>query len=466
MAGETGAQGGTAIAAVSDSPLVALRQFGGRAVGRMSWGVADQGVSSLTNFAVSIYVARNLGAVQLGAFSLAYVTYGFALNASRGLATDPLMVRFSTKDLATWRRATAESTGTSAVVGTAVGLGLLITAAILHGATREAYLALAITMPGLLLQDGWRYSFFALGRGSRAFLNDLIWALVLLPTLYLLNHTGHGSVFWFVLAWGLGATVGAAIGPLQARVLPSLRGARRWLSQHRDLGPRYFLEGTSGSIAAQLRVSAIGVLLGLAAVGYLQASLTLMGPVTILFLGMFLVIIPEAGRVLRRSPRQLPLFCLVMGTALALATLGWGLVLLIAVPRGLGSWLLGPIWRPAYPLLLPTVIAVVGQGFSSGAAAGLKALAAAKRSLRATLITAALVVTLTVAGAVLWGIEGAVWASAVASWAGALLLWWQLRAAMHECPDVPVGSRFWSNRAPARHRKPAGPPSGDPPDHA
>ena len=39
---------------------------------RFGWGLADQAVSSLTNFAVSLYVARSLGAVQFGAFSLAY----------------------------------------------------------------------------------------------------------------------------------------------------------------------------------------------------------------------------------------------------------------------------------------------------------------------------------------------------------------------------------------------------------
>ena len=42
---------------------------------RLGWGVADQAVSSLTNFAVNIYIARELGAVEYGAFSLAYVTY-------------------------------------------------------------------------------------------------------------------------------------------------------------------------------------------------------------------------------------------------------------------------------------------------------------------------------------------------------------------------------------------------------
>lgn len=67
----------------------------GQAARRLGWGVADQAVSSLTNYAVVLYIARSLGAEQFGVFSLAYVTYGFALNASRGLATDPLLVRFS-----------------------------------------------------------------------------------------------------------------------------------------------------------------------------------------------------------------------------------------------------------------------------------------------------------------------------------------------------------------------------------
>ena len=48
---------------------------------RMGWGVADQGMSSLTNFAVNIYIARALGAAEYGAFALAFVTYAFALNA-------------------------------------------------------------------------------------------------------------------------------------------------------------------------------------------------------------------------------------------------------------------------------------------------------------------------------------------------------------------------------------------------
>jgi O-antigen/teichoic acid export membrane protein len=389
-------------------------------------------MSSLTNFAVSIYVVHVLGAVQFGAFSLAYVTYAFALTASRGVATDPLMVRFSGTDLPTWRRAVASCTGTAALVGLAAGVCVLAAAAVLGGTARAAFLALGLTLPGLLLQDSWRYSFIALGRGSQAFLNDTIWAVALLPALVFLRVTGNANVFWFVFAWGAAAAVAAAAGPLQARVVPRLSGAWGWLSRHRDLGPRYLAEGTSFSAASQLRTYGIGLILGLAAVGTVQAAATLMGPITILFLGMSLVAIPEAARVLRHSPRRLPFFCLLVSSGLAVAALAWGVMLLVAVPRGFGSWLLGPIWRPTYPLVLPQALFVIGQAASVGAGAGLHALGAARRSLRAMVLISAAYLVCGLVGAVAGGTVGTVRGVAVAAWIGVLISWWQLRAALRE----------------------------------
>jgi O-antigen/teichoic acid export membrane protein len=424
-----------------------------RVIRRLGWGVADQAVSSLTNFAVSVYVVRTLGAVQFGAFSLAYVTYAFALNASRGLATDPLIVRFSGTDLPTWRRAVAGCTGTAAVVGLAAGACALAAAALLDGTARAAFLALGLTLPGLLLQDSWRYAFFALGRGSQAFLNDMVWAVVLIPALVLLRVTGHANVFWFVFAWGAAAAVGAAVGPLQARVVPKLSSARGWVSRHRDLGPRYLAEGTSSSAAIQLRGYGIGLILGLAAIGDVQAASTLMGPVLMLFLGMSLVAIPEAARVLRHSPRRLPLFCVLVSGGLAVAGLAWGVVLLVAVPRGLGAWLLGPIWRPTYPLVLPTMLFVIGGGVAAGAGTGMHALGAARRSLRSVVLGSVVYLICVLVGAVVGGVVGTVRGAAIAAWLGALLAWWQLRAALRESGHAPVHNRYWFHHPSARHRR-------------
>lgn len=406
---------------------------------RLGWGVADQAVSSITNFAVNIYIARELGAIQYGAFGLAYVTYGFALNASRGLATDPLLVRFSGMNIPIWRRAVRSCTGTAAIVGLVLGACVLGAAALLSGTTRLAFIALGLTLPGLLLQDSWRYAFFALGRGSQAFLNDVFWAVAMVPALVFLRLTGHANVFWFVFAWGAAATAAAAIGPLQARVVPGLSHAVGWLWRQRDLGPRYLAEGTSNSGAVQLRTYGLGLILGLGALGYVLAASTLMGPLQILIYGMGLVALPEAARILRRSPRHMPLFCGLLSAGLVLLGFVWGVALLVALPRGLGAWLLPKLWRPAYPLVWPTTLYFMGWCASVGAGTWLHALAAARRSLRAAVVNSAALLVFSLAGAVAAGTRGSIYGAAVGTWIGALYVWWQVRGAVREYGNGPAG---------------------------
>ncbi len=426
-----------------------------RAAGRrLTWGVGDQALSTLTNFLLTIYVARVLGAVQFGAFSLAYVTYGFAINASRGLSIEPLLVRFSGTEVQIWRRAAAGCTGTALLVGLAAGTCALIAGLVVGGATGLAFLALGVTLPGLLLQDSWRYSFFAVGRGHHAFINDAVWAAVQIPLLLVLTMTGHANVFWFVLAWGAAATVGALIAPLQARVMPSLAQALQWLSRHRDLGPRYLAENTAGNASDMVRSYALSLILGLAAVGYIQAANVPMGPFKIIYFGASLILMPEAARLLRRSPRQLPLFCAAVSSGFAVLGLAWGVALLVALPRGLGQLMLGSIWRPAYPLVLPGVINILGTCASTGALLGLHALGVARRSLRAVVLSSVLIVTCGLVGAITAGTLGTVRYVAVASWVSALVYWWQFRLALGESRTAAIPAWLWPRRRPARHRRP------------
>ncbi len=406
---------------------------------RLTWGVADQAITTLTNFLLSIYVARTLGAAQFGAFSLAYMTYGFAINASRGLSVEPLLIRFSGTDLLIWRRAAAGSTGTALAVGLAAAPCALVAGLLLGGTTGLGFLALGLTLPGLLLQDSWRYSFFALGRGRHAFINDTVRAAVLLPSLAFLRISGHANVFWFVFAWGTTAAVGAAISPLQARVLPSLAGAREWLARHRDLGLRYLAENAAGNSADQLRTIIVAYILGLAAVGHIQAAIMLMGPFRIIVYGISMVAMPEAARLLRRSPRQLPLFCAAVSIGLSLLGLAWGAVLLMALPRGLGHLVLGSIWRPTYPLVLPAILFVMGLCADTGAVLGLHALGAARRSLRAAALSSVLLIACALVGAVTGGSLGTMRYAAAASWLAALVFWWQLRQALHDSGTIPAG---------------------------
>ncbi|MGH3914925.1 MAG: hypothetical protein ACRDTC_16185, partial [Pseudonocardiaceae bacterium] len=290
----------------------AVRSRTARAMaGRLSWGLADQAVSSLTNFAVGIFVARSLGATGFGVFTIAWVTYGVVLNVSRGLATDPLVVRFSGVPAQSWRAAVSRSSGTALLIGLVSGAVSVLAGVLLGGTVGAGFIALGLVLPALLLQDSWRFAFFAAGQGRQAFTNDVVWAAALIPALVFAVE--HGSVFGFVLAWGLSGAVAAGYGCLQARLLPRLAGMRTWLRQQRDLGPRYLIENVSNSGASQLRMYGLGAIAGLAEVGALRGAELLLGPFLAVLMGLGMVAVPEAARVLRRSPSRLPQFCLLLG---------------------------------------------------------------------------------------------------------------------------------------------------------
>src|SRR5579872_5971874 len=132
---------------------------------RLGWGVMDQAVSSLTNFAVVFLMAHSLISTDFGAFSLAYLTYGLALNLSRAVASYPLQVRYSNVDIPRWRRAVTRSSAAALLTGLATGSVALAAGLVMHGGLRAAFIGLGLTLPGLLLQDSWRYAFFVLGKG-------------------------------------------------------------------------------------------------------------------------------------------------------------------------------------------------------------------------------------------------------------------------------------------------------------
>ncbi|MFF8632734.1 hypothetical protein ACF052_00785 [Streptomyces pilosus] len=398
-------------------------------VGRLSWGLADQAASSVSNFVVGVYVARSLGVTAFGVFSLAWVTYGVVLNVSRGVATDPLMVRFSGVPEASWRGAVARSSGAALGVGAALGAASVAAGLAVGGPVGTAFACLGAVLPGLLLQDAWRFAFFAAGAGRKAFVNDVVWGVALVPALVVAARVG--SVSAFVLAWGGSAAVAAAYGCVQSGIRPRPSGARSWVREHRDLGYRYLVENVSNSGASQLRAYGLGAIVGVGAVGVIRGAELLLGPFLALLMGLSLVTVAEAARVLRRAPHRLGAFCLLLGGGQAVAALLWGGALLL-VPDRLGELVLGGVWSAAAELVVPVTLGVAGAGLGTGAAAGLRALGAARRSLRSQLFASACYVAGGLGGAVLAGTAGSAWGVAAATVCGSAVWWLHLRSALRE----------------------------------
>lgn len=397
---------------------------------RLGWGVADQGMSSVSNFALGLFVARSYGASNFGAFTLAFVTYTVVINAARGLATDPLLVRFSGDEGPRWRQATASATGTALAVGLVTGALCVLAGLLLGGQVGLGFVALGVGLPGLALQDSWRLAFFACGRGASAFVNDLVWTVLLITTLAIMYGLGRGNSAGCLIAFGATATAAALLGGLQARVLPRPTHAVRWVRTHIQLSSRYLVENVSVSGASQLRSFLLGAIASLAAVGQVRASEILMGPFLVVLMGISQVAVPEASRAFARDPAHLRRFCLRLGAVQAAGAIAWGTILLTIFPLGPGPALLKDLWTPTSRLIPAITLTVVAASFITAANAGLRAMGVSRRSLRAQLITSAMYVVFSAVGAALAADLGASWGVVMAQTLGALVCWHQLRHAL------------------------------------
>jgi O-antigen/teichoic acid export membrane protein len=409
-----------------------------QAVRRLSWGVADQGISSLSNFALGLFVARSFGASNFGAFTLAFITYTVVINAARGLATDPLLVRFSGDLVGRWRRATSAATGTALAVGVAAGVLCIGVGLLMPDPVGPVFIALGIGLPGLVLQDSWRFAFFASGRGSSAFLNDLFWTVLLVLALAVMHGRADSAVHC-LLAFGGTATLAAMLGMVQARTFPRPIRALGWLRTHHELSVRYLIENVSSSGASQVRSFVLGAVAGLAAVGYVRASEILMGPFLVVLMGLSQAAVPEASRVFRRNSARLGRFCLVLGGVQAAAVVAWGVFLITVFPLGPGPALLKELWVPTSQLLPAITLTVAAAAFVTAAVAGLRAMGVARRSLRAQLTASAAYVIGGSVGAILGGAVGTSWGVTIAECFAALVWWHQLRSALsdhHTLPEV------------------------------
>jgi O-antigen/teichoic acid export membrane protein len=399
---------------------------------RVGWGVADQAISSAANFFLGIVTARELGPAGFGAFSLAFIAFAFLISAARGPSTDPLLVRYSGSMTRDWHRAVGASSGTSIVLGLIGGSTCVIIGVALPHPLSFAFLALGVWLPVVLLQDSYRFAFFSCGRGELACVNDMVWGVLQALGVMGLVMTGSLTPFTAMFVFGATAALAAALGWWQIGIAPDLARVRSWLIEHRALGTRYLIENVSLGGGRQLRLTFIGFLTGLGAVGSIRAAEMLLGPFLTLLAGVSQVAVPEARLMLEGGTRALVRFCLWLSAAQAAVVGFCGLLELVILRHGLGRLLLAGLWGPTRHLLAPTLGGVIVLCVQNSCAAGVRALGNARRSLIAQLGSAFLAAAFSVVGAVIDGAVGSCWGLASGTALGVLVWWWQLDRALHE----------------------------------
>jgi hypothetical protein len=315
-----------------------------------------------------------------------------------------------------------------------MSVAALIIWSLIPGPAGQALPAFAVVVPALYLQDLWRFSFFAANRPGAAVLNDTTWALVQLAALVGVRMTQHRTVSAFVLAWGLGAVAGSALGIVQSRVVPRPLQAWHWLREHRALGGRYAGEFLTLFGSAQVVLGVLGATSGLAQLARLRAGQVLFSPIQGLLNAVRLSVTSLAVELRAHRPGRLRAFIVRLSAGLGVLAVLSGLAAVL-LPDEAGRAMLGDSWRGARSVLIPLTVLNTALALSLGPLTGLRAARASRRSFRARTSTAAMVVIFGSAGVFIRGAVGAAWGIALAGTVGLVLMILEVRAALRELVD-------------------------------
>jgi hypothetical protein len=373
-------------------------------------GLADQGMSSLSNVLAVIMVAQSLSASAFGSFSVAYAVLIFLLTLTRSY--------FGTQLTLTDTRSAARDRASStlgallllapALALTTGGIGLLLSSE----SDFSIAIVVAVAAPLVCLQDLLRYTAVAVERPVAAFVSDTVWVAVMaVPALGLIRLTGAQ-----VMAVWLGAAALAlAVAAVPLRIKPSfVKGLRLLLRERHAMGNSVTIGAVAVAGASLVIAAATAHFLSTASAGSLRGASTAMGPLNVLQAFITLNLTP----VLLRRERSKDLgFCARVAFLAAAAAIVWSAVLLL-LPDAVGRAALGDSWPGARSVLPWTCAESLFLCISTASMLWLKVRYAARHMLLRRLFYAGLLVCFGVAAAIL----GASAQYVAAAIAGAALL--------------------------------------------
>lgn len=389
----------------------------GRA-GGSHWGVLDQAISSATNLAPTVLVAGAVGVRSFSAFAAVMTGAILVLGLFRAAVTEPLLVR-SPSTRREQGAVSGGALGVALMAGATLALALVLVAHVVDGLIGGPLLALAVVLPGLLLQDTSRYLLFARMRHRSALVNDALWLALLV-----VGFAGARSVDRSVTAtsamliWGGAGTICGLVSLVQMRgVRPASPGVL--LRANADVARHLILQFAALTGAGHLSLFLLGAVQDLDALGSVRAIQLLFGPLNVMFMGVYVTMLPQGvgprtddfTRKLGRASGALAALVLVCSAAA------------LMVPASLGRAVLGETWDSARLLVVPYGTYLLMVCAATGPTVGLTMLERFRALTTLRLGSLPFVLVVPVAAGAVWGASGYV--TAQAGLAGVLaLVWW------------------------------------------
>lgn len=322
-----------------------------------AWVGLDQVFSSLSNVIVAIAIARSAGASGLGRYSVAFACYLLVLGFHRQLVTEPLLSL-------RWHR-TGENTVHD---GPAMGASLLYLAATSTAvlgvglATRRVeLLVLAPLLPGVCLQDFYRYVAFRRQRHRLAAGLDALWATLSALSCYWILRSG--SPVAAVIGWGLSGGLAAVYGAVRLRFVPASPSVsiRWWQREAKHLGGFLTVAGIAYTAGSQGMLLAVAATIGEEGLGHLREAQILLGPATLSVTAFSFFALPRLIRRDELTPRsdvRMP----VVAAILAICAAGT----CVAVAPAASRLVLGHSTAVSMALLVPLSVQLVFEAAATG----------------------------------------------------------------------------------------------------
>jgi|GEM_PF-4239667 len=284
--------------------------------------VVDQGVNSISNFAIVAIAARSTSVRQFGIFALSQACVLLLLSCIQAGSADSFL-----RESDGTKRSRLQDQGVGSIVAVFGAGALISTAATLSGVPAVNALAGSAVCCSLIAGiDFARNNLIADGRVLSALLMDLLYAASQLTLFILLvwHHASDVRAIWWV--WSVSA-VPALLAFWPARLLR----LRRWRLSASSFRFRYALETFLASGSSQIAQFLVTPVLGIAFSARFRAGTLLMGPLTVFLTGgRVLVLTLYKTRVGIARYRMMVRLCVVS----CVVTVAWGVCVLLMPVSG------------------------------------------------------------------------------------------------------------------------------------
>lgn len=361
--------------------------------------LADQLLSSGTNFLAAVIVAHKATPEQFGLFSIVLVTFFLAAGFNRAV---PHAIAMTME----WDDERARS-GYFFLPPLVVGFVATIVLVVFFLIIDPAWLALPLLLLPMLLQDAVRMHAFAVQKPQVALLSDAAWLVVVAASIPFVATAAGAAA-----AWGVGGLVALLVTrPLRIRV----RVQRRPIRANVVSAALEFVTLAGLGYLTPLLASPIITILG---VGALQGANVIRGPVILILQGLLFHRMagpPITSETCVREALKLSRMMLV-GTLICVPPL-------FLLRSFYGPRLLGATWPQVEPLVLPTLLTMIAGSVAFGPATVVRKMGRFALSAKLQGAHAPMFVGFPLIGAAVAGTEGFVWATALA-YAVFNTTWW------------------------------------------